>query len=472
MKLTGISEYKAQPGQLIEWRLHPAAIAAAARLTQDPRPPSYMQEAHVRTSALLRAGDVEAPTWLGTAFDMPGALDREALEATLLQWIVRHETLRSGLRLTGDELERFTLSPEEVSFDQAVVGDFSVGAEVVSYLEDRFDEATNPLAWPPYLVATVGREDGFTIYLAFDHCNVDGYSLVQLPHEIHELYAAAVEGRPAKLAKVGSYVDFGKVERDCADDVDADHEAVVSWRAFVEQCGGGLPEFPMDLGVRPGEMPVQKGVCELLLDGADATAFGAACKAADGNFLAGVLAIASIVAYERGGQPIYRTIIPFHTRSEDRWAWSLGWYVGVSPIEIDTAQARDFHELIGMARDAIRAAKPVAQVPFAKVCALLGTVLRPASVISYMDWRMVPGARQWGEWKAHSFGKVVYGDEAYVWVNRTVDGLDVTCRYPGTDLAHKNIAGFIDETRDVLTAVARSGGYSLVGDALDEQLAA
>lgn len=459
MKLTWISEYEARPGQLIEWRLHPTTIAVAAQSAQDPRPPSYMQEGHVKAATFLRDTGVEAPTWLGTAFDIPGVLDRDALEATLLEWITRHETLRSGLRVAKEKLERFTLSADAVALDPTVVDHFSRGEDVVPFLEARFDEATNPLTWPPYLFVTVDREDGFTVYLAFDHSNVDGYSIAHIPHEIHELYAAQVDGRPAELGTVGSYVDFSKMERDAVDHVDGNHESVVRWRDFVETCGGGLPAFPLDLGVTPGELPKQTGVCEWLLDLADVQAFDAACKAAGGNFLAGVLAIASIVAYERGGQPIYRTIIPFHTRSEERWSTSLGWYIGLAPLEIHTAEARDLTELIGMARDAVRAAKSVAQVPFAKVCTLLDTAVRPVSVMSYMDGRMVPGARQWGEWKAHGFGKVSYGDEAYMWVNRTVNGLYLTCRYPGTDLGHKNILGFIDHAREVLTSVARSGSY-------------
>ncbi|MEA2189793.1 MAG: hypothetical protein QOK16_4804 [Solirubrobacteraceae bacterium] len=464
MKLTWISEYKAQPGQLIEWRLHPTTIAAATELMQDPRPPSYMQEIHVRAAALQREIGVEAPTWLGTAFDIPGALDLDALESALLQWIARHETLRSGLRLAGDDLERFTLSPEAVSLDRTLVGDFFQGADVLRYLEDRFDDATNPLTWPAYLFATVGRDDGFTVYLAFDHSNVDGYSIVHIPHEFHELYEAAVKGRPAELTEVGSYVDFSSVEREAADSVDASHDSVLRWRDFVDTCGGGLPGFPLDLGVAPGELPQQVGVCEWLLDLADTKAFAAVCKAAGGNFLAGVLAVASLVAYERGDQPVYRTVIPFHTRSEEQWATSLGWYVGLAPIEIATAQARDFHHLVAMAHEAVRAAKAVAQVPFGKVCTLLGTVVRPMSIISYMDGRMIPGARQWRGWNAHGFGKVSYGDEAFMWVNRTVDALYVTCRYPGTDLGHKNVSGFIEQSRDLLTTVARSGGYSFAGE--------
>jgi hypothetical protein len=139
---------------------------------------------------------------------------------------------------------------------------------------------------------------------------------------------------------------------------------------------------------------------------------------------------------------------------------SLGWYVGLAPVEIPTTGTRDFHELVGVARDAARAAKPLARVPFSKVCTLLDTVVRPMSVLSYMDGRKIPGADRWGAWKAHAFGKVSCGDEAYLWVNRAVDGLYVTCRYPSTDLAHRNIAAFIEQLRDVLMAVARNGTCS------------
>lgn len=472
MKLTEISKYEAQPGQLIEWRLHPTTIAAAAHAPQDPRPASFMQETHVRMAALLRDVDVEAPTWLATAFDVAGALDSGAMEATLLQWITRHETLRSGLRLTGQQLERFTLAMDLVSLDRTVVDDFSRGADVVSFLEERFDEAANPLTWPPYMFVTVGRDDGFTVYLAFDHSNVDGYSIAQIAHEIHELYGAAIAGRPATLAEVGSYLDFATSERESAAELDHSHDSVVRWGEFVETCDGELPRFPLDLGVAPGEFPKQVGECEWLLDPAEADAFDAACKAAGGNFAAGVLAAASIVAYARGGQSVYRTVLPFHTRSELQWSTSLGWYIGLAPLEIATAEARDFQELIQMARHGSRIAKPVAQVPFAKVCTLLDTVLRPLSMISYIDARVVPGSGSWDAWNAHAFGKVSYGDEVYLWINRTCEGVYLTCRYPDTELARANVNDFIEHTRDVLVSVAGSGSYPFAGHLSQQQAVA
>jgi hypothetical protein len=460
MKLTEISKYDARPGVLTEWRLDRDTIAAATASPQDQRPASYIQDAHVRTAATLRQIGVEAPTWLATAFDFQGALDVRAMKATLLQWITRHETLRSGLRLEGEQLNRFTLSPEAVSLEPVVVDAFASGAAMVRYLEDRFDVAADPLTWPPYLFATVEHENAFTIYLAFDHSNVDGYSIAQIAHEVHELYDAALGDRPAELPEAGSYVDFSQLEHDAAADLDCDHDSVLRWRDFVEACGGELPRFPLDLDIAPGELPRQTGGYEWLIDAADAKAFDDVCKAAGGNFATGLLAITSAIAHELTGDPVYRTVMPLHTRSEPRWAASLGWYIGLAPLEIPTAQAADFHDLVRISREATRAVKPMAQVPFARVGSLLEDPVRPLSVISYIDTRVVPGARQWDEWNAHAFGKVSYGDEVYMWINRNHDGAYVTCRYPTTDVAHRNVNEYIERVRAALVEVARTGTYA------------
>jgi hypothetical protein len=472
LKLTEISKYEAQPGQLVEWTLHPTTVAAAAEAAPDARQPSFTQDAHVKTTAFLRGIGLEAPTWLATAFDIPGALDFEAMEATFRGWIMRHETLRSELRLTGDQLERFTLSADDVSLERTIVDDFTDSAELVRYLEERFDQAADPLQWPAYLFVTVAREGAFTVYLAFDHTNVDGYSIAQIAHEIHELYGAAVDGRPAQLVAAGSYVDFSQIERDAADEVDESHAAVVRWREFVESCGGELPRFPLDLGVAPGEYPLQTGGCEWLMSPADADAFDAACKAMGGNFAAGVMAAASAAAYELGDEPVYRTVLPFHTRSDLQWLTSLGWYIGLGPFEIATAQAGDFHELVRMARHAARAAKPVAQAPFPKAFSLLEGTVRPLSVMSYIDARTVAGASQWTEWNAHAFGKVSYGDEVYMWLNRTLEGLHVTYRCPSTEVGHRNVSAYIERVRDVMTSVAQTGTYAFAGDYGLQRLAA
>jgi hypothetical protein len=93
--------------------------------------------------------------------------------------------------------------------------------------------------------------------------------------------------------------------------------------------------------------------------------------------------------------------------------------------------------------------------------------------MSYIDGRIVPGAQHWSEWNVHAFGKVSYGDEVYLWINRTLDGLYVTSRYPDTELGRQNVNDYIDRTREIMTSVARNGTYAFAGHlAVEHELAA
>lgn len=114
MRVTDLQRCEVRPGRLVEWALHPAAVAAASALPDDERPPAYVQESHLRTSLSIRRDGLFMPTWLGTAFDLPGRVDLDVLEVALRTWALRHETLRSGFRWAGDEVRRFTLAPEAV----------------------------------------------------------------------------------------------------------------------------------------------------------------------------------------------------------------------------------------------------------------------------------------------------------------------------------------------------------------------
>ncbi|GAA2804052.1 condensation domain-containing protein [Saccharopolyspora taberi] len=459
MKITELSAYDARGGTVTEWRPRPATPAA------DPRPPSYLQEQHVRVAAAQHAAGVHAPTWLATAFDLPGGLDQHALRTALAGWTTRHETLRSRFRFSGTGLRRFTLNA--MSFEPHDIGEIADPDELHRYLEDRFDRGTSPLDWPPYLIFTVHGPDRATIYLAFDHTNVDGYSLFLIADEFNELYSAALAGRPPELPEVGSYPDFCAAERIRAADVGADDAAVARWREFLRDSGGEQPVFPLELDVPPGPPPAQRSEADWLLDSAEAERFNAACKQSGGSFLSGVLATAAIAASELGDTEVYRTVVPFHTRSHQRWAASLGWYVGLAPFELSTAETADFRDLVRAASDETRAAKHLAEVPLARVCELLGGLFLPRSAVSYMDVRQVAGADRWRTWNAQTFGKVSLGDEVYIWVLRTPDGVYLASRYPNTDLAYKNMSRYIERMREVFITVAETGTYYVTRPASD-----
>ncbi|MEV0171956.1 condensation domain-containing protein [Streptomyces sp. NPDC050803] len=455
MRMTDIQRCEARPGRLVEFTLSPATVEAAAALPDDARPPAYIQESHIRTARSVREDGLFVPTWIGTAFDIPGPVDLDALEDALRSWTLRHETLRSGFRPAGEELRRFTLDPQAVTLHREVVGDFTDAAELVRHLQDRFDVAADALGWPNLIYAAVLRDDGASVYMAFDHSNVDAYSILRIPAEIHELYA----GRAVDEAPVQSYIDFCALERADADRIDESHETVARWREFIRRCDGTLPSFPVDLGVRPGgPLPAQRLMREPLVDADDAAAFEAYCRPYGGS-LVGALAATALIVGEIGGTSVYRTVVPFHTRVKSRWSDSVGWYVGGAPIEVPVPA--DFPAALKAVRAQLQAARPLARMPLARVLQLLGADFRPTSpdmysIVSFLDARGIPGSADWAGLSAYGLVRVSYGDQVCVWLNRLHEGLWFTCRYPETDVAYKNMRLYVERLRDIVVSVRRA----------------
>ncbi|MFI6683947.1 condensation domain-containing protein [Streptomyces sp. NPDC050485] len=466
MRITDIHGCEVRPGRLVEWTLDPLMVEAATSQPDDTRPPAYVQESHIRTARTVREDGLFVPTWLGAAFDIPGAVDLDVLEAALRTWTLRHETLRSGFRWVGDDMRRFTAASEAVALRREVVGDFPRAGELSRHLQDRFDVAADALGWPNFLYAAVVRDESTSVYMAFDHSNVDAYSLQRIPAEIHELYAAGTEGRADEAAPVGSYVDFCEIERASADQVDDTHAIVSRWREFITRCDGRLPAFPVDLGLEPGGgLPEQKLLHEMLVDDADAAGFAAYCRPFGGSQV-GILAATSLIVHDIGGEPVYRTVVPLHTRAKSRWNDSVGWYVGGAPIEIPVAQALGFDDALKMVHGALRANKALAHLPIARVLRLLGSDFRPTSpdlysIVSFVDARGIPGAGQWDELKAYALLRVSYGDQVCAWFTRLHGGLQLAMRYPDTEIAYKNMRRYAEQLRERITSVARCSPPSL-----------
>ncbi|HET6501424.1 MAG TPA: condensation domain-containing protein [Amycolatopsis sp.] len=460
MRMTDLQRCEIRPGRLVEWTLPPEIVEAATSGPEDARPPAYVQESHLKTARSVRDDGLFVPTWLGTAFDLPGPVDLGLLQDALLAWTLRHETLRSGFRWDNGEMRRFTLQPDVLALHREDIGDFPDAAVLTQYLQDRFDVAADALTWPNFIFAAVVRAAGTSVYLAFDHSNVDAYSIQRIPAEIHELYAARTAGRGVAPTPVASYVDFGVIERGAADRIDETHPIVGQWREFVAHCDGKLPNFPVDLGLDPeGPLPTQKFMHEMLVDDADAAAFEAYCRPYGGSLI-GILAATALIVHRIGGQQVYRTVMPFHTRTKSRWSDSVGWYVGGAPLEIPVAPELDFDGALESVRAELRKNRPLSRVPIARVLALLGADFRPTSpdlysIVSFVDARGIPGSRRWAELKAYGLIRVSYGDQVCVWTTRLHEGLQFACRYPDTAVAYQNLRSYVERLRELIVSVAR-----------------
>ncbi|ROP42539.1 condensation domain-containing protein [Saccharothrix texasensis] len=469
MLMTTLSEYRVRPGRLREWSLDEAPFREAASSAERGAPPSYNQEWHLRFVTSLTARDAWVPLWMGFRFDLAGPLDVEAFREALRTWVERHETLRTAFRATGAGTERFTVEPDAVSVRDVVVGDFASDDDLRACLEQRIDAATGAFSLPSHVVETVERADSTTVIVALDHAHTDGSSVMTAVAEWQELYAAAVAGRPVEHHDVGSYVDFGGVERAAAREVDADHPAVGHWARFIEAGGDRVLRFPLDLGVPDGEELPHAKQDVLLLDASEADAVEEACHDAGGGFLAGLLAALAIVAHQVTGEPVYRTVMPSSTRTRREWLSSMGWYIGVGPIEIDVRAAGSFLDVVPVAQRSAKTALRLSRVPMPRIAEILGIerelerrMPEVFPFVSFADMRVVPGVSRWPEWDARPLVRIsTSGSKVNIWTHRTDEGFWLTARYPATETADVSVAGYVDRVREVLHSVAKTGDHLL-----------
>lgn len=452
MQFTELSGYHVRTGECTI--LRPFFRTGGTNVVADPRPAAYVQEAHLRVARARREAGRTAASWLGTAFELPGRPDFAALERALLGWIDRHETLRSVLSYTEHGISRSTLSQGDVGIGRWDLGHFGSAHALAARLENLFDSETDPLTWPSYVFAAVSHRDSFTVYVSLDHSNVDGYSILLIAHEISDLYCAETCGRPAELGAVGSYVDFAGAERRSAGQVLADHQTVAAWRDFLLSHGGELPAFPVPVNPEQTASVAQDGTCHLLLDPDETAVFEARCRELGGSFIAGSLACLALAGQAETCCGVFGALMSMHTRSAVEWAESMGWYVGLAPLEVTVRPGDAFPDVLTAVTAATRAAKAMAAIPFERIAELLGCCLTPRFVVSYMDLRRVPGADRWGDWKAAALrSRSPHADEVYLWLIRSSEGLRLSARYPGTAAGRAVLPRYFDRVAQVLHEV-------------------
>ncbi|KQU50493.1 condensation protein [Rhodococcus sp. Leaf278] len=473
MEFTELADYAVPAGTLTEWipSVGPQArTPEAAGWRPDTRPTSYVHEAHLRTS--LSSPRRGRESWLGAAFEVAGPLNKPAFRQAVLNWIDRHEAMRSSASIdeTTGEMSRVTAAEGAIDIWQVEQERCSQSSEVFEHLQYLFDEFTSPLIWPAYAFVTLEPLDDtrpITVFFAADHSIIDGLSTVLVAHEIAALYAEELGGPAAALFEAGSYLDFGSSERERHAELEHSHDAVRMWRDFLVDGDGELPAFPLDIGDPSPEDVPQGGLSAWVLDPDQADAFSTACRKTGHSLFAGLLAVLAITGTELGGGTRFRTVTPVHTRDEPQWASALGWFVGLCPISFDIDGKDSFGSVISAASAEVKKTKPIARVPLDRVFATLGYSARPRFVVSFMDVRFAPAAEHWPDWNARALRSKQYQHDVYVWINRTPQGINIAARYPNTEQATARVHEYIGALRRLLTEVADTGTAQISGTAAE-----
>lgn len=356
MEYTELDDYSLPGGRLTTWE--PQTAPQAWR--DDPRRLSYIHAEHVRRAQ--SAGSEWYSQWIGTAFWIPGRLDREAMERTILAWYGRHEAFRTTVQEEAthpeDDVTRITVAPEAVTVAGRVVDTALSAEQARAYTAEYFNTTISPLRWPHCVLVTIEPDDGtdaFAVVFAADHTVMDAYTQVFAIRELSALYESEVSGEPHDLVDYGSYADFSDAERELGNQIDAGNIAVAKWRDFFDSTRTttqpapmpGFPDFTplgdaprMITSTRASAPGYQTTLSQWLLDAGQTARFNGICKAAGGSMTTGIYTALSMATAKLTGSGELRFISPIHTRTSREWMEAVGWFVGIIPVTLRPAAAR------------------------------------------------------------------------------------------------------------------------------------
>ena len=175
--------------------------------------------------------------------------------------------------------------------------------------------------------------------------------------EIRRLYLSPRRGSSTEMAEVGSHLDFSVHDRAVGLGLTVDHPVVAQWRTFLDS-SAETPGFDLPL-VRPhlqtrdrARTPRQRGISEYVATDNQATFMTSAARARGHGTQTAVFAALAVTLRALTGRATLRLTMPMHTRSEARYAGSVGWYVGLAPLEVDLTAAHTFDDALDAARAA------------------------------------------------------------------------------------------------------------------------
>ncbi|MGW4844447.1 condensation domain-containing protein [Nocardia brasiliensis] len=434
MEYTCLSDFPIRSGNLTLWRTE-AETADAWELDNRPLTSQHEKYCGEFDSLDERPGRGK---WIGTIFEMDAPLDRRAVRDLIWVWHARHEGLRTTARVAapGARPARFTCSALGVKVIREVVDTVSDGDELGPYLSAEFERRLSPAAWPHCLVATVEHRDtdDFTVLVAADHSVMDAYGQALIINEFRALYRALLDGsRIEALTTCASSADYAVLERQSAATVTADCPATLAWRSFFDSCDGKFPSFPpLPSAVHDTARETeQHSFSRWLLDNPESDLIEAAATARGYRLTAVIFAALAYASYRVSGNSEFRTIMPVATRPSAQWAESMGWFVNIVPLSITVGPDQSFDSALHDAAAALKAVRPLTMVPAGPVCELLEIADTPRFGVSFVDMRRVPGVDTIGSLRHRLLRAESYSpDEVYFWVGRTVDGLNISTRFP------------------------------------------
>ncbi|WP_186813827.1 condensation domain-containing protein [Aeromicrobium flavum] len=413
------------------------------------------QERRLEVAGVPRQPEDEVNPWIGLRATLHGA-DFVSFAGTLRRFCARHESLRCMfVRREDGSFERRIIDPELIGFQPRHLGTFDDRGETFDAVMAELDDRTGPLSWPAATVLTVTEPNGdITVFAAFDHVTFDGYSAYLTMGELKQHLEAEINHAPLP-APVGSYVDFAVDQRAAQDAISPDSPALEPWRRAAD-VSGNLPGLPRATGVRRGDEIRHRLRFPTFAGPRLSQAFEDWChqhRVPQPLAYTAVL-LRAMVAEE--DDAAITVLMSTHNRTRPEWHEAIGWFSGIVPMTVDVGRDLPLLEVIRRTAEAWQFGKTAETVPLPLANQLLGTSMRPATVLSFMDSRHVPGRDGWEEMDSTVFlGEVEPSDEMHIYINAMPYGMELAHRAPDTAPCTEFLDRVMGRMREQMTAVTR-----------------
>jgi len=430
MRLTNVAHLRLDFGRLYGYDL-------VVEPTGPDLPISFDQRRHVGAGA--RPG-----SWMALSFRLPEPVPREALAQAWLAVVGRHGTLRTAFSLGDDGQPR--LRETTVCSGSWREHPVAAGQAVNEALQQVLDEACSPYSAPAHRLCVLETATGPTVVVASDHAHVDMWSMLVI---LRDLRAALSDSLPA--APVPPFVDHTRALRDRP----AAPETVRRrWAEVLADSGEVMPRFPLPLG--PTQDQLERVEVRDVFDVDDSAAFGAQARSEGVSTLALVISTMTEVTDELAGVPL-RAVLPVHSRYDERWHDSVGWFITNSVIECEVPGP-------AAAAAAVREAVQLGSWPLEDILAPWGGMPEAPGMfaVSWLDLRRLPVRVDANGMDAQYVGAAIRTNGVMLWFILDGAGLHLRCRYPDTAQAREAVGGWLD----LLVTRLRAGARSSVGGRL------
>ncbi|MFT3900628.1 MAG: GNAT family N-acetyltransferase [Gordonia sp. (in: high G+C Gram-positive bacteria)] len=433
MRLTNVAHLRLPFGRLMGYDVTVSDPGASLPL-------SFDQRRHV--------GEGERPgSWMALSFRLTEAVDRDALAAAWLKVIARHGTLRTVF-LPGADGEP-ALAEVEIGPGQWVEHPVAAGQAVNDALQTVLDRTCTSYSRPAHRLCVLETAAGPTIVVAADHSHVDMWSMLVILRDF--LAELGRGGEAPLLAEAPAFVDHTRaLQRRPA----APEDVRRRWAEIIADSGGVMPCFPLSLG--PASPQAERVEVRDVFDVDDSAAFSAQAREDGVSTLALAVAAMTAVTHELADAPL-RAVFPVHSRYEDTWHDSVGWFITNSVLENDIPEPK-------AAAAAVREAVRLGSWPLDDVLAPWGGMPEAPGMfaISWLDLRRLPVRVDTAGLDAQYVGAAIRTDGVMLWFILDGSGLHLRCRYPDTPEARQNVGGWLD----LLVARLQAGARSSVGGVL------